>query len=121
MQAVLDSHLRYRALLNPATPAMFVTMNHGARTDGAQPGERISTRAIRDMFDERQRALNIKRPGRSVQGLRHRFATKAIRGGGNLYALSATLGHSQLATTQIYAEIVAFEDENLTKLTDNVL
>jgi site-specific recombinase XerD len=120
-QAVLDSHLAYRTLLNPATPAMFVTMNHGARIDGAQPGERISTRAIRDMFDERQRALNMKRPGRSVHGLRHRFATKAIRSGGNLCTISTTLGHSQLTTTQVYVEVAAFEDENVAKLTDNVL
>jgi integrase/recombinase XerC len=121
MQAVLDSHLRYRALLNPTTPAMFVTMNHGARRDGAQPGERISPRAIRDMFDERQRALNMKRPGRSVHGLRHRFATKAMRSGGDVCLLSETLGHSQLAAAQIYMEVVAFESENLAKLTDNVL
>ena len=121
MQAVLDSHLRYRALLNPATPAMFVTMNHGARQDGAQPGERISPRAIRDMFDERQRALNIKRPGRSVHGLRHRFATKAMRSGGDVCLLSEALGHSQLEAAQIYEEVVAFENENLAKLTDNVL
>lgn len=121
IQAVLDKHLAYRALLNPTTPAMFVTMNRGARADGAQPGERISTRGIRDMFDERQMDLGIKRPGRSVHGLRHRFATKAIRGGGNLCTISATLGHGQITTTQVYAEVVAFEDENVAKLADNVL
>jgi integrase/recombinase XerC len=121
MQVVLDNHLAYRALLNPTTPAMFVTMNHGARRDGAQPGERISPRAIRDMFDERQRALNMKRPGRSVHGLRHRFATKVMRSGGDMCLLSETLGHSQLAAAQIYVEVAAFEDGNLAKLTDNVL
>ncbi|WP_255604534.1 site-specific integrase [Oscillochloris sp. ZM17-4] len=34
--------------------------------------------------------------------LRHTFATHALRRGGNLYAVSKALGHSQLRQTEIY-------------------
>lgn len=34
--------------------------------------------------------------------LRHTYATWALRGSGNLYAVSKALGHSQLAQTEIY-------------------
>jgi site-specific recombinase XerD len=121
MQVVLERHLAYRNLLNPKCEAMFVSMNHGGRADGAKPGNRIDTRSIRYMFDRIQAELGIKRPGRTNHGLRHRFGTKAIRNGGNLYAVSAHMGHSQITTTQVYVEMAAFEDDNVSKLTDNVL
>ncbi len=38
----------------------------------------------------------------TAHSLRHTFATHALRRGGNLYAVSKALGHSELKQTQIY-------------------
>ena len=82
---------------------------------------RMDVRAVRMMFDERQEALGIKRPGRSFHGLRHRFATRALSKGGNLFRVSEQLGHSAIATTQIYVHVNEMERDNPSKLTDDVL
>src|SRR5262249_55213011 len=37
-----------------------------------------------------------------VHDLRHRFATRWLRNGGDIYALSLHLGHTSLKTTEIY-------------------
>ncbi|MCB0924950.1 MAG: tyrosine-type recombinase/integrase [Mycobacterium sp.] len=44
-------------------------------------------------------------PGWSMHKLRHRFATRAFRGSGNLLAVRALLGHSSVATTQRYTAV----------------
>ena len=43
--------------------------------------------------------------GWSMHKLRHRFATRAFRGSGNLLAVRALLGHSSVATTQRYTAV----------------
>jgi site-specific recombinase XerD len=104
-RASLDKWLAYRALLQPASEALFVTLNHGARPDAVQPGERMNVRAIRDMFDEKQKRVGIKRPGRSVHGLRHAYATRAMmEDQSQLVSLSLSMGHSSVTITQGYVE-----------------
>jgi integrase/recombinase XerC len=45
-------------------------------------------------------------PGVTAHKLRHRFATKALRGSGNnLRAVQELLGHASIATTQVYTGI----------------
>jgi integrase/recombinase XerC len=44
-------------------------------------------------------------PGVTAHKLRHRFATKALRGSSNLRAVQELLGHSSIATTQVYTGI----------------
>lgn len=44
-------------------------------------------------------------PGVTAHKLRHRFATKALRRSKNLRAVQMLLGHSSIATTQIYTDI----------------
>jgi len=49
-------------------------------------------------------------PGHTAHTLRHRFATKALRGsGGNLIIVQRLLGHASVSTTQIYADVQADE------------
>lgn len=47
-------------------------------------------------------ALGIKDARISPHGLRHYFAQHYLRRGGDLYRLSRILGHTNIATTQIY-------------------
>lgn len=44
-------------------------------------------------------------PGYTMHKLRHRFATRAYRGSRNLRAVQQLLGHSSIATTQIYTAV----------------
>lgn len=49
-------------------------------------------------------------PGHTAHTLRHRFATKALRGsGGNLIIVQRLLGHASVATTQVYTDVAADE------------
>lgn len=45
-------------------------------------------------------------PGYTAHQLRHRYATKALRGsGGNLIVVQRLLGHASVATTQVYTHV----------------
>jgi len=121
MRQLLDRWLAVRAMMKPSTPALFVTMNINHRPDTTPPGERIAERGIRNMFDERQRLVGIKRPGRSMHGLRHSYATNVVRKKGSLPRLSYSMGHSSIVTTQVYVDVVELEDDNPAELADDVL
>jgi integrase len=49
-------------------------------------------------------------PGHTAHTLRHRFATRALKGsGGNLIVVQRLLGHASVATTQVYTDVAADE------------
>jgi hypothetical protein len=51
------------------------------------------------------RAAGCHIPQRPWHALRHTFASHYVMSGGNILALSKTLGHSKLETTMIYAHL----------------
>lgn len=53
--------------------------------------------------------LGIKDARTSPHGLRHYFAQNYLRMGGDLYRLSRILGHTNIATTQIYLRSMGIE------------
>jgi integrase len=92
--------------------ALFVSMNAG----GPEGGHRMNVRAVRDMWDELQRRLNIKRPGRSVHGLRHAYATRIMMEDPSaLMSLSLSMGHSGVTITQGYLEAAKLIGDNPAK------
>jgi integrase len=121
MRALIEKNLAYRALTKTTSAAMFISLHRGGREGVRKPFERMDARAVRMMFDARQKRLGIKRDGRSFHGLRHRFATRALSKGGNLFRVSAQMGHSGITTTQIYVHVNEMEQDNPSKLTDDVL
>lgn len=121
MRALIERWLAYRALTRTTSTAMFISLHRGGRDGVRQPFERMDARAVRMMFDERQQALGIKREGRSFHGLRHRFATRALSKGGNIFRVSQQMGHSGITTTQVYVHVNEMEQDNPSKLTDDVL
>ncbi len=87
--------------------ALFVSLQ---RNSGR--GTTLDRRGARGMVDSYLAELGIKRPRVSCHALRHSFATLSRAAGAKLDAISQAMGHSSVATTQIYAQIVDAAAEN---------
>ncbi len=93
----LDDWLRggRPALVRPGSgPALFL----GAR------GGRLDQRAVRTLVHARLREVPGA-PDLGPHGLRHTAATHLLEGGADLRSVQELLGHSSLATTQIYTHV----------------
>lgn len=92
----------------PATPRLLqaIYLEDTARIAYKVPEETpyvpIGARALQNRFRRLARKAHIYIPGRSPHTLRHTYATRLIRAGVNIYVVQRLLGHSSLATTQIY-------------------
>ena len=114
--AALRAWLDIRAsVADPGESALFVSLDRVHRGGG------MSARAIRYMVDGYLEALGLKAAGISCHSLRHSAATWARAGGAKLDALADIMGHANVSTTRIYAQIVDKMTENPARFLEAML
>lgn len=101
----------YLNLRNDNNPALFIS--HGK----SKSGNRLSGRAVQKMIEAIATKAGLKFK-MSPHSLRHHFATTLLYQTGDLALVQKALGHSNPATTTIYAEV---DTRKLSKAIKNLL
>ncbi|MCX7821467.1 MAG: tyrosine recombinase XerC [Brevinematales bacterium] len=91
---IIAKYLMFRKELQARSEAFFVTKS----------GKRIMDRAIRYILNNYIDILAIQKKV-SPHTLRHTFATHLLDNGANIRVIQEMLGHSNLATTQVYTHL----------------
>ncbi len=97
LQALHDyiSNVRPKMIAAPAEPSLFVNVS----------GERMSRQGFWKIIKYYQEKAQIDKDI-TPHTLRHSFAAHLLENGADLHAIQEMLGHSDISSTQVYAQLV---------------
>lgn len=96
------------------SPPLFVRYSGVKKADTSGDYQRLTARSVQRMVSRYARLAGITKHV-SPHTLRHSFATDLLMNGADLRSVQALLGHSNIATTQIYTHVT---DPHLKKVHD---
>lgn len=101
-QGALASLTAYLNKRTDPDPALFVRLTK--RGQGDKSNLRLSARSIQRLVGKYAAAAGIMKPV-TPHTLRHSFATDLLASGADIRSVQTMLGHSNIATTQIYTHV----------------
>jgi site-specific recombinase XerD len=93
-------------------PPLFISYGGRAQANTSGNYKRLTARSVQRMISKYAALAGITKHV-SPHTLRHSFATDLLRNGADLRSVQAMLGHSNIATTQIYTHVT---DPHLKKI-----
>lgn len=105
----IDQYLQLRG--NDNDPNLFISFSRN-RPKNPKNWKALTPRMVQMMLQTYARRLGIYKHV-TPHTLRHSFATKILLDGGDLRSVQTLLGHSNLATTQIYTHVTDWQIRDL--------
>ena len=105
---------KYLDMRRDSLPALFISYSGNSKSNTSGDYKRLTARSIQRLVERYAKLAGITKHV-SPHTLRHSFATDLLMNGADLRSVQAMLGHSNVATTQIYTHVT---DPHLKKIHD---